>query len=244
MAKVEFTDTTLQQLIEERDQCLARARRIDDALDLLRGVGKRGTQVARLMDKVREQATGEPRERPISAREFMKQHADINAKHPSDEARRVMELATAQGLRFKYPAMASAFFAVRTEARTGMTTHQRMLARKGKSVGRPKQAKVAKPALGLSKYQQKRARAASGDTVSSRLRAVLQRTGDKVVTREFLQTEARIAEIVPDARYTAAGTAKALEAMARNKEVKKTKDGWVAHKLQPQTVANDNGAQA
>jgi len=214
--------------------------RITDALLLLDEDEKTAKKAERLTRKVQAQVGGVRIRPAISAKSYVERHGDLKAEKPSIEIRRLVAQAAAEGLSYNQPAVSSAYFAARKAAQLGITPWEiRKRGRPGKP-GRPK--KQAAPAM--SKSQRLRLRTMSGDTVTNRVRRVLQEHGSGALTRADIQEQAKVSELV-EARHAAASTAKALEAMARNKEVKQTKDGWVAYKLQPPTPpATDNGARA
>lgn len=93
-----------RQLLERREFHAKELQRTDDMLALYREMQKGGAKAARMMDKVRERATGEPTTRSMTAAAFARQH-----RQPYDratlgaEARRLVALAAEQGLTFRYP---------------------------------------------------------------------------------------------------------------------------------------------
>lgn len=115
MAKPTLNDSTITQLLQTRDYHLNEAKRIDDALDILRNVGRLAQKAIRITGSVRERATGIPsQQQQPSARAFAEQHMQRYSS-PAEEARRLMALGEQQGFTFQKAAMLSALQLIRTQ---------------------------------------------------------------------------------------------------------------------------------
>ena len=183
-----------------------------------------------------------PRSLPDQSREgsiaaFVQQHAHITpTRRRRDDIQRLMTLAQQHGLT---PA--------RKALETAWDRHKQHLAEKG-ALAKP-HARGAVPGSkqqphGMSKSQVQRQRTLAGDRPMDRIRTLFASVGDKALSREEIADQAKLSEVTRDVRYTQQTAAMALKTLLKRKEVRHTKDGYVAHKLQLPQPASSNGAQA
>jgi hypothetical protein len=153
---------------------------------------------------------------PVTSRSFAQQHGNLDAPNYG-EAKRLAALAAAQG----HPLTQRSFESVL----------RRMKRERGR--GRSKFA---------VKSRQAREQKQRGARPIDYVREVFRST-DGPVTRDQVVDQAQLRERTRNPKFVNVSATKILEAMVRAKEIKATKEGYVAYKLQP-AQASSNGAEA
>lgn len=238
MAKVPFTidENTIAHMIETRDFHLQEAQKIDNALAVFRSISAKIVKVTASIKGAKSRAAqhGHQTSGQPTAKEWVQQHADLTTASPKQEIERLSTLATQHGYRIAAPGLQAAFYVVRSEKGVSKVRAERG--------SKPKAQTKTKA---QTKWQAQYALKKSGDTPINRVRQVFQEESGPLSADAVIQKSKLHEVLLGKPSYTPNVAARVLAKMTVDKELKHTKDGWVAYKVKPPvTVANDNGARA
>jgi hypothetical protein len=187
------------------------------------------SKAVRTMHGAMELLTGERPKRSAeeirkhSAKKFVEDHI---APHdsPSEEIRRLIELAAQQGREYKAPAVSAAYYVIRKQRPKLLIKGKGGIKRKARPPIQPSLLSTHPEAI---RTREQKAKAAAGERPVDHIRKYFAAQNGHVVTQDsilsLLQTKGH------DFRNTSPSRTVAviLGSMARNGELKKTKDGFV-----------------